>query len=119
MSFQHLRSLQTYSKIIRVSLENYLAYIISQRMLVSFDVLCLLFLPLLIFSVFKFYTKGNLIIIVINSIFQGMRWISALIFEAGESQLKKNWNTLLEVSEYGNNQMCDMESCGCIKFIYI
>jgi hypothetical protein len=63
-------------------------------MLVSFDVLSLIFLPLLMFSVFKFYTKGNLIIIVLNSIFQGMRWISALIFEAGEKQLRQKWGNI-------------------------
>ena len=66
----------------------YTAYIVSQRMIVAFDVLCVLGIPLLMFSVFKFYTKGNLIIIIINSILQAVRWISALIFVAGESQLR-------------------------------
>jgi hypothetical protein len=43
------------------------------------------------FSVFKFYTKGNIIIIIANSVFQALRWISAIIFEAGEKGLKQSW----------------------------
>lgn len=34
----------------------------SQQLIIAFDVLCLGVMGLLTFSVFKFYTKGNLII---------------------------------------------------------
>lgn len=81
-------------------------------MIIASDVLCMVFLPLLIFSVFKFYTKGNLIIIGVNSVFQGMRWISAVVFLAADQQLKKNWGNLLAAAEYGDSPMCDSESCG-------
>jgi len=63
-------------------------------MIIAFDVLCLIFLPLLVFSVFKFYTKGNLIIIVANSLFQGLRWIAAVVFEAGDRGLRDSWSNL-------------------------
>ena len=85
-------------------------------MIIASDVLCLVFLPLLIFSVFKFYTKGNLIIIVINSVFQCMRWISAVVFLAADTQLKQNWGNLFEAAKYGESPMCDSESCGGTSF---
>lgn len=72
-------------------------------MIVAFDVLCLLLLPLLIFSVFKFYTKGNLIIIVINALFQALRWISGVVFEAGDKTLKEGWRNLYEAAQYGSS----------------
>jgi hypothetical protein len=84
------------------------AYLIAQRMIVAFDVLCLLLLPLLLFSVFKFYTKGNLIIIIANALFQGLRWISAVVFEAGDKALKESWGNLFEAAQYGENPQCQL-----------
>jgi hypothetical protein len=77
-------------------------------MIIAFDVLSILFLALLVFSVFKFYTKGNLIIIIINSIFQGLRWISGVIFEAGEKGLKQSWSNLYEAAQYGASPLCQV-----------
>ncbi len=77
-------------------------------MIVAFDVLCLLLLPLLLFSVFKFYTKGNLIIIITNSLFQGLRWISGVVFEAGDKSLKESWANLYEAAQYGNSPQCQL-----------
>lgn len=37
-------------------------YYTSQQLIIAFDVLCIGFIGFLTFSVFKFYTKGNLII---------------------------------------------------------
>lgn len=82
-------------------------------MIVAFDVLSIAAQALLIFSVFRFYTKGNMIIIVINIIFQIIRWISAVVFRAGESQLRTSWSNLWESAEYGKSVTCDIESCGC------
>lgn len=87
-------------------------------MIIASDVLCLVLLPLLIFSVFKFYTKGNLIIIVVNSVFQCMRWVSSVVFLAADQELKKNWGNLLAAAEYGDSPMCDSESCGGTKQCY-
>ncbi len=81
-------------------------------MIVAFDVLSLLMLALLMFSVFKFYTKGNLIIIIINSLFQAMRWISALLFQVGEKSLRQSWFNLLKAAEYGESPVCEIETCG-------
>jgi integral membrane sensor domain MASE1 len=77
-------------------------------MIVAFDVLCLLLLPLLIFSVFKFYTKGNLIIVAINVLFQGLRWISGVVFEASDKTLKESWRNLYEVAQYGASPECQI-----------
>lgn len=70
-------------------------------MIISFDAISLVLLALLVFSVFKFYTKGNLIIIISNALFQGLRWVSAIIFLAGDKSLKQSWANLLEAAQYG------------------
>jgi len=52
----------------------------TQRSIIAFDVILIITLPILLFSVFKFYMKGNLIIIVLNVLFMTARWVSGIFF---------------------------------------
>lgn len=44
----------------------------------GFDVLLLLLLPLLLFSVFTFQSKGNLIIMLVFAAASGVRWAAGV-----------------------------------------
>jgi hypothetical protein len=63
-------------------------------MIIAFDVLVILGIPLLLFSVFTFYTKGNLIIIVLNAVIEIMGWISSILFISSEPSLTGGWSKL-------------------------
>jgi hypothetical protein len=61
----------------------------------AFDVLCLAVLGLLTFSVFKFYTKGNLIIMGnilvkegISLMFWVVRWSASIYFLSTDSEIR-------------------------------
>jgi hypothetical protein len=81
-------------------------------MIVAFDVLLLLFIPLLLFSVFKFYTKGNLIIIGLVTLIAIGTWVSGIMFLGGEGDLREEWGNLWEAMGRGSGSLCSVESCG-------
>ena len=89
----------------------HLVYLLSQRLIVAFDVLTIVLLPLLVFSVFKFYTKGNFIIVVLNAVLHALRWIAAVMFLAGESGLRESWDNLWRAADYGQSKACLIETC--------
>lgn len=79
--------------------------------MVAMDVLLLLSLPLLIFSVFTFQQKGNTIIMVYVSALILTRWVSGLILLAGSSTLREGWDNLWSAAEEGNSPLCLNEAC--------
>lgn len=46
--------------------------------MVGFDVLLLLLLPLLLFSVFTFQSKGNCIIMLVYALAGAVRWLAGI-----------------------------------------
>ena len=59
--------------------------------MVAFDVLLLFSLPFLAFSVFTFYTKGNLIIVLFVALLDLVRLIFGLLFVFARSGQKEVW----------------------------
>ena len=69
--------------------------------MIGIDVVLLLSVPLLIFSVFNFQQKGNLIIILFIGLLGLVRWASGLVFLIGSPELREGWNNLWELADGG------------------
>jgi hypothetical protein len=55
-------------------------YLVSQNGMVALDVILIFFLPLMAFSVFTFYTKGNFIIVMFLAVLNLIRLVFGMIF---------------------------------------
>lgn len=82
------------------------AYLLSQRMIVALDVLLLFALPLLVFSVFTFQKKGNLIIMVFSSGLAIARWCAGVMLLTGGSSVRESWSKLWESLDEGSSAKC-------------
>jgi hypothetical protein len=74
--------------------------------MVAFDVLLLFCLPFLVFSVFTFYTKGNLIIVIFVAVLDLVRLVFGLVFVFARSSQKDLWETLWVSTKYGTASEC-------------
>jgi hypothetical protein len=75
-------------------------------MIVGFDVVLLLLLPLLLFSVFTFQAKGNAIIMGVFGSLAVARWGGGLLLLGGDSSLKEGWLNLWAATEQGRSPLC-------------
>ena len=90
---------------------SHLAYIISQRVMISVDVVLLLLIPVAVFSVFTFQSTGNVIIIIVYGVTSAVRWIFGLVFMVWSSPMKDGWNNMWNSIEEGGHAKCMVESC--------
>jgi hypothetical protein len=79
--------------------------------MVAMDVLLLLSVPLLIFSVFTFQQKGNAIIMIYVSALVLTRWIGGLMLLTGGSTLREGWDNMWSTADKGNSPLCLNEAC--------
>lgn len=73
---------------------SYKVYIVSQKMMIGLDVVIMLMVSLLIFSVFHFRPQGNFIIIIVVLVLFLVRWIGGLMFLLGSGPLRQAWDNL-------------------------
>jgi hypothetical protein len=64
-------------------------------------VILLLLLPLLLFSVFTFQSRGNLIIMVLYGVAAVVRWAAGVVLLAKGSVVREGWDNLWEGIEGG------------------
>jgi len=81
-------------------------YLTSQRVMVGFDVVLLLLLPLLLFSVYTFQSKGNFIVMLLYGLAGLCRWVAGVVLLAGGSGVREGWDNLWEGIEGGNSPKC-------------
>lgn len=75
------------------------------------DVILLLSVPLLIFSVFTFQQKGNKIIMAFVFALVLTRWVGGLMLLTGSSSLREGWDNMWSASEEGTSSLCSSEVC--------
>jgi hypothetical protein len=75
--------------------------------MVALDVTLLFFLPLMAFSVFTFYTKGNFIIAIFLGVLNLVRLIFGMIFMISGSSQKDLWSTIWENTKQGTSLECN------------
>lgn len=64
-------------------------FFVTQQLILAMDVVLLPFLYLLLFSTFRFYTKGNFIIIIVYSVVMLMRLASSFMFLMGYTSYRQ------------------------------
>ena len=84
-------------------------FFVTQQMILAMDVVLLPFLCLLLFSTFRFYTKGNFIIIVVYTIVMLMRLSASFMFLLGYGSYRQVLNN--QYSQYQGNPACLSENC--------
>ena len=77
-------------------------------------VLLALVLPLTLFSVYTFQSKGNLIILIFYAVMMAIRWCGGLALLAWGSVTKTGWENMWELIQGGDSNKCLIESCGGI-----
>jgi len=75
--------------------------------MVALDVTLLFFLPLMAFSVFTFYTKGNFIIAIFLGVLNLVRLVFGLMFIKSGSSQKDLWNNIWESTKQGTALECN------------